>query len=337
MSEARLAIVLRGLAAGVVVWASSAGCGGGSNVAASHDGGPDGPPAAIDAPVDAPVTPAPPDAAAAADAPVPGPPDGPPDIREQLVDAPVLCSEAGSCAAPWTCCGGICVDTSKDPRNCGACGQACSATQFCTGTACSETVFANVCGNPSAVVIKDPHETDNNAAAAIGTALMMSCTPPTAVVTRDQGEPGVLSPSGRPLAGSGTSYLVGGGSFGQHVVDYLDKTDMTPVYLTGDGATFELRNRGSSQVVVSGPTSTLTDGHDYFYLQMFVEPLGGTLCVNAIGVYAPGTAAGGFWLATEIIPKRATYTDTWYVYEWTDSGDKIPNAADTFTLIAHGR
>jgi hypothetical protein len=313
----------------VVAFAMNLGCG--TDAAPPRDGGADGAPvtvdAARDAAVDAPVTPV-----------VDAAPEGPPrDVREVLLDAAVLCTEAGTCAAPWTCCSGICVDTSKDPRNCGACGTACSAVQFCTGTACTEAVFANICGNPNAVVIKDQYPADNDTAAGIGTALMTSCMPPTMVMARDQGEPGVLSGGGRPLAGSGTSYLIGGGTFGQRAVDYLDKTDMTPLYLTGDSMKIELHKRGTGEVVVSAPPSTLNDSHDYFYVQLFVEPLSGTLCVNSIGMFAPGTVAGGFWLSTEIIPKRAMYPDTWYVYEWTDSGDKIPNAADTFRLVAHGR
>jgi hypothetical protein len=198
-------------------------------------------------------------------------------------------------------------------------------------------VFANLCGNPNATVIKDQYEADNNAAAAIGAALTMSCTPPTMVAARDQAETGVLTPSGRPLAGSGTTYLIGGGNFGQRAVDYLDKTDMTSVFLTGDNTNIKLHNRGTGEVVLSVPVSSINDGHDYFYIQMFVEPLSGTLCVSAVGMFAPGTVAGGFWLSSEIIPKRAMYTDTWYAFEWTDSGDKIPNAPDTFRLVAHGR
>lgn len=317
----------------MVIWAVNLGCGGGSGPPSPDAGGSDG---GADGPIDVAAPDAPP-TPVAPDAPVDTAPAPPPDVREHLVDAAIPCTEGGACAAPLACCNGICVDTSKDPRHCGACGRTCTDTQFCTGTACTETVFANVCANPSATVIKDPYEADNNAAATIGAALMMSCTPPTMVVARDQGEAGVLSGSGRPLAASGTTYLMGGGSFGQRGVDYLDKTDMTPVYLTFDGVTAKFNSRRTAEVLQATPATALNDGHDYFYLQMFVEPLSGTLCINAIGMLAPGTLAGGFWLATEIIPKRAMYGDTWYVYEWTDSGDKIANAADTFRLIAHGR
>jgi len=331
MTETRVSIVLRGLAAGVVVCASSMGCGGGSTSA--HDAGLDAGSvdAAVDTAVDAFVPPVVPDAA------IDVAPDAPPDVREQLADAAISCTEAGTCAAPGTCCNGICVDISKDPRHCGMCGRACTAAQFCTGSACAEAIFANVCGNPNATVVKDIYPADNDAAAAIGAALMMSCTPPTVVVARDQGEAGVLSGGGRPLAGAGTSYLIGGGNFGQHAVDYLDKTDMTPVFLTGNDTNIIFHNRATGEVVASAPSNTLTDGHDFFYVQLFVEPLSGTLCVSAIGMHAQGTVAGGFWLSTEMIPKRAMYTDTWYAYEWTDSGDNKPSATDTFRLVAHGR
>jgi hypothetical protein len=314
----------------VLVWGSN-GCGGGGpgpGDGGARDASSD---VAPQVPKDAAVVPVPPDA------PIDTAPPPPPDVREMLLDAAIPCMDGGTCAAPAACCNGICVDTSKDPRHCGACGRTCSETQFCTGTACDEAVFANVCGNPNATVIKDPYEADNKAAAAIGAALMMSCAPPTMVVVRDQGEPGVLSASGRPLASAGTSYLMGGGSFGQRGVDYLDKTDMTSVYLSFDGTTAQFHRRRPAEVVLSTPATALNDGHDYFYLQMFVEPLSGTLCINAIGMYAPGTLAGSYWLATEIIPKRDMYPDTWYVYEWTDSGDKVANAADTFRLVAHGR
>ena len=63
----------------------------------------------------------------------------------------------GGCGAGLTCCAGSCVDTTKDPLNCGACSKACALTQFCTGTKCSEAVFANVCDNPNATVLKDPY------------------------------------------------------------------------------------------------------------------------------------------------------------------------------------
>ena len=260
--------------------------------------------------------------------------DAMPDL---MPDSGIPCGDGGECSASLSCCAAFCVDTHKDPRNCGGCGTACGSTRFCTGTACSETVFPNVCDNPNAIVIKDAFDTDNTAAARIGAALMATCMPATAIAEKDQSAPDLLDPAGRPLAGGSTTYLSGGGSFGQRLIDYMDKAALTPMYITGDGTNLTFRNRMTSQDVVSAPTSTLTDGHDYFLVEVAVEPTSGTLVLASMGLLAPGTAAAGFWVSTEMVPKRAMYPDTWYVFEWTDSGDKIPNAAETFRLVAHGR
>ncbi len=44
-----------------------------------------------------------------------------------------------SCALPMTSCGGVCTSLLTDPKNCGACGNACSlpnATAFCSSGLC---------------------------------------------------------------------------------------------------------------------------------------------------------------------------------------------------------
>jgi hypothetical protein len=82
---------------------------------ASDDGGAD---AAVDAPVDAP-----------ADAPDDAPVDAP-------TDAP---AETGPvCLPPLVDCGGVCVDTTSDPFNCGACGTFC-VSQICQSSMCVGT------------------------------------------------------------------------------------------------------------------------------------------------------------------------------------------------------
>jgi hypothetical protein len=257
----------------------------------------------------------------------------PPDV---MPDSAIPCSDAGECGPSLTCCGGVCVDLVHDPRHCGACGHACGTTQFCTGTACSEGTFSHVCDNPNATIVKDPYDIDNAAASQIGGALTMACVPPTKVVMQDQGAAGVLDPAGRPLAGGSTSYLTGGGAFGQRLVDYLDKAALSPLYLTSDGTYFGFRNRITGADVVAALRPTLTESHDYFLVELVVEPTSGTLTIASLGLFAPGTTAAGYWVSTEMIPKRDSYPDRWYVFEWTDSGDKVPNAADTFSLVAHG-
>jgi hypothetical protein len=51
-----------------------------------------------------------------------------------------VCNQA--CMTGRTCCGGGCVNTSNDPRNCGGCGRTCSGDRpFCAGGTCT----ANPC------------------------------------------------------------------------------------------------------------------------------------------------------------------------------------------------
>lgn len=52
------------------------------------------------------------------------------------------CCEGDTCTGrDLACCGGSCVDTSSDPRNCGSCGNRCEGT--CTGGACDPVCGGN--------------------------------------------------------------------------------------------------------------------------------------------------------------------------------------------------
>jgi subtilase family serine protease len=43
------------------------------------------------------------------------------------------------CVGGTTKCGTVCVDTKKDPANCGACGTVCPSGQVCTASVCTLT------------------------------------------------------------------------------------------------------------------------------------------------------------------------------------------------------
>ncbi len=43
------------------------------------------------------------------------------------------CTPAGGCSSTQACCGGTCADTQSDPRNCGSCGNVCSALNGVAG------------------------------------------------------------------------------------------------------------------------------------------------------------------------------------------------------------
>ncbi len=256
--------------------------------------------------------------------------------------APIPCDAQAACntdASTVMCCSGYCVDTARDPANCGQCGTACTTSQFCTGTACDDAIIANVCGNPRATVAFDPYGVDNEAGAAMGTALAAYCVPATSVVQVPQTTAGVLDPSGsgRPITGVGNTFITGGGAFGQSGVDYIElQANLSPIYLQNNGTNSRILTRAGAEIVNVLDTS-LTEHHDYFYVQLTVEPQSGTLCLSGVGVLGPGSQAAGYYAATELIPHHTSYTASWYVYEWTDTnGDSIANGGDTFTLVQAG-
>jgi hypothetical protein len=255
-------------------------------------------------------------------------PPGPP------CDAQAACNTDASTVM---CCSGYCIDTSKDPANCGQCGNACTARQFCTGTACDDAIIANVCANARGTVAFDPYDTDNDAGASMGAALAAQCVPAPTIVQVSQFTAGVteVGGSGRPITGPGNTFITGGGGYGQTGVAYMEQS-LTALYLTGDGTRGQIRKRDGTAIVdILG--STLTSQHDFFYVQLTVEPKSGTLCFSSVGMLSPGTLAAGYFVGSVMIPNRATYTSSWYVYQWDDTnGDLAPDNGDTFGLVMQG-
>jgi hypothetical protein len=244
-------------------------------------------------------------------------------------------SQACSGTSTPLCCSGFCTDPAKDPRNCGQCGVSCTNHQFCTGVQCDDAVVANVCANPAATVVFDQYIADNQAASAFGAALSASCVPPTTVVQQNQGAGAVDPASGRPITGVGNTLVTAGGAFGQPGIAYLDNNRLSFLYLAASGDEYDIIEQSSGRKVVSALMATLTTQHDFFYVQMAVEPQSGTLSFAGVGIFAPGTGAAGYYVPAEIIPNRANYPKAWYVFEWTDTnGDSIANAGDTFTQTA---
>jgi Stigma-specific protein, Stig1 len=247
------------------------------------------------------------------------------------------CEANGSCSdSSLTCCNGFCIDTTKDPNNCGKCGTSCTADQFCTGKSCEDAVISNVCENPNGTVATDAYPEDNTAGSAMGAALSASCMPAVKITSNMQDATGILDPgSGRPITGAGNTLVTGGGGYGQRGVQYME-TSITPVYLWGDGTTGEIRRRDGS-AIVSTPVAMLTSHHDYFYVQVSVEPVSSTLCFSGVGMLGPGTTAAGYFVSSTMLPKVSTFTKQWYVYEWADTNnDAAPNAGDSFTQVAAG-
>lgn len=243
-----------------------------------------------------------------------------------------------ACPGMLPCCNGFCADTTKDPKNCGTCGNACTSTQFCTGMTCNEAILKNICANPKATWITDDYPPDNAASNDMGTGLAVGCAPPVTVLTTYEDGGTAQDPdSGRPLTGAGNTLVAGGGWFGHASVAYMDGQGLTPLILNTDGTNAWIRNRKTSANIVFTNNTIVTAQHDYFLLELSVEPASGTLCFFGYGMLSGGTTAAGYFFRNNVVANRATFTDAWYVYEWMTANDAgLPGAGDTFTLVAHG-
>ena len=131
--------------------------------------------------------------------------------------------------------------------------------------------------------------------------------------------------------------VTGGGGYGHIGIAYLDMMNLTPLFPSVNGQEYDVIERATGAKIVSTTFTALTAQHDYFYVELAVEPLSGTLSVSGVGMQAPGTVAAGYYLAAEIIPNRANYPKAWYLFEWTDeNGNSLPDAPDTFSPVASG-
>ncbi|MGH7439513.1 MAG: hypothetical protein ACRENE_27810 [Polyangiaceae bacterium] len=245
--------------------------------------------------------------------------------------------QASTCSARLSCCSRVCVDTTLDPRNCGTCGNACGTANFCNGTTCNAAVIANLCDNQRATLVFDPITVDDDATLLVGNALVSACMFDAGVpqvAETDAGE----GPAWRPSTGVGNTYVAMGGAFAQHGAAYFDDNALSTIYLLTDGTTASFNNRKTLAALVTTAVSDLSDHHDYFFLQVAVEPMTGTLEFMGVGILGPGTQAAGYYASAVVLPNYASYTDAWYVYDWTDANnDGTANAGDTFTLVAQGK
>ncbi len=251
-------------------------------------------------------------------------------------DAP-SCSSTEPCAdQAATCCNSRCTYVDKDPQNCGACGVACNANQFCNGKACFDAVVSNLCINPAAAVVLDGLSADDQAGNVLGIA-MNACSPSVVVHQIVQGASSSMDSTGRPLLGPGDTYVTAGGGFGQKAIAYLSSTHAAPVYVSGDSSSISFVRSSDNGIVVQVSNAALTNHHDYFVSYTAVEPQSGTLVFTVYGFYSPGTAAGVFWFQKQVMTNLAAFSKAFYVLEWTDTdNDGLPSAPDTFTVVGSG-
>jgi hypothetical protein len=283
------------------------------------------------------------------------------DASTDAWDGAVPCSAAGTCPGTLTCCGGICADVAHDPSHCGSCDLACGATQFCAGTRCGDLLLGSLCIDPSATIVLDGFADDERASGTLKDALA-TCSPPPSMTVVGQLDGGVLDDAGRPITGVGNAFVTAGNGFFEiGGIHYMETNGLTPVIGHDDGTTSSY-TRSDGTVIVTTANSALNAGHDFFIIEMAVEPRSGTLVVSAQGMQVPGTVASAWWFRNTIVPAvtgvaapsdagagdagdgglvqadPTTLASRWLVYEWTDTNPNLaPDPSDTFVLRGSGR
>jgi hypothetical protein len=162
------------------------------------------------------------------------------------------------------------------------------------------------------------------------------------VQTGSQTDPALVDQTtGQPLAGGGVTYVLGGGPFASKPLEWLEQTQtVTKVYFTApDGINYDWVDRTSAATVASMPATDCSPHRDQFVSELVTDPMSGTLSLIGYGacVGGAGTQAAAWYYANVMLPNAASYPDSWYVVDWTDTdNDAAPSAGDTFTILAHG-
>lgn len=249
------------------------------------------------------------------------------------------CSVFGTCEGGLTCCDGDCVDTERDPDHCGSCGLDCSAEGgFCSSdSVCSALSWNAICDNANLLALHDGVASDDSATDAVRDELASLCG--VSVENAAATDASVVAADGRPLVGSGTTVVVGGGGFFQPVIRYAEASGETPIYSDqiDNGATSRFIRRDGGAVLATVPSDTTGEGEDWFTVYLVEEPVGGALLLAAYGFTMNGSRASGIFARDVVLADPSAAAATWYLVRWQDGdGTAGPSAGDTFDVVDSG-
>ncbi len=206
-----------------------------------------------------------------------------------------------------------------------------------TGGACLPLVFSNLCSLPKLTVVQSGNATDDAAGAALAAGVNANC--PTALPLRSvNGKDGqTLTADGAPVGGHLDVLVVGGGSFNQKHVDWVERIAGSPVFDSTHDPVVAMTRRDTGTEIFSEAATAIGPSHDYALIELFHAQVGGPMSFIGYGFYGPGTTAAAWYFQNVIAKSLSTHTDSWYVVRWSDmNGDMIPNLASEFTLVASG-
>jgi Cys-rich repeat protein len=253
------------------------------------------------------------------------------------------CGACGTtCGTGQACCSGSCQGITT-PQQCGACGVSCSAGQFCDGTTCKTPTFPNFCANNRVYAIYDGIAVDQSATNTLGSTITQYCSAQTVVTYGNQTDPALIDQTtGKLVVPPPATIVSAGGPFPNKVVKSLERTSMvTKVYFASNGTTeYYFRKRSDNTAVSTLPVALCSPHRDHFVMELATDPNSGNLALVGYGLCngGYGTQAAAYYWANVMLPNRASYPDSWYVYEWVDTNnDSIANAGDSFTKLGSGQ
>ncbi len=193
--------------------------------------------------------------------------------------------------------------------------------------------FGGLCAFDAHVIIENGVAADDAVGAALSQTLLDACPGSPSRRVTDQSDASAVDPdTGRPLVPADELVVLGGGDGPHRVVRYLLGSDTPLVWSGVDPAT--ITERATGRTVVMGPTSS---DHDYVFVQVVEEPVGGTVAVSAQGFRVNGTRAAALYFDQVFSSRLSSDPGTWFVVEWTDGdGDPMPSAGDDFALLETG-
>lgn len=258
---------------------------------------------------------------------------------DAAAEEPIDCSVFGTCEGNLTCCDGECVDTESDPDHCGACNMDCSAEGgFCSSnSACSALTWNALCDNTNLLALRDGNPSDDATTDVLRDEVTSLCG--ISAETGSSGDAGLVASDGRPLVGSGTTVVMGGGGFFQPSIRHAETAGATPVFADqiDGGATSRIVRRDGGEVLATVPSDTTGEDGDWFVVYLAEEPVGGALLLAAYGFTMNGTRAAGMWAPGAIFADPSAAVDTWYVVRWDDTDvTDGPSPGDTFEIVQSG-
>ena len=279
---------------------------------------------------------------------------------EALQTDSMNCGACGrACGTNQACCASSCRSTTT-LTDCGSCGVTCGVDQFCDGAGCQNKTFPNFCANRNVVAIRDGIPLDNTATTMLASTITQYCSATTTLTFGDDTDPAFVDQDGGALLqGGGSTVVTAGGPFPNLPVKWLERTrKVTKVYFSNNvpGTEFYFKQRLAPDAGMADPilvtklqaacAAVGADGgtggahSDVFVIELAIDPTSGTLALVTYGLCSPGngTQAAAWYWANVMLPNRAAYPDSWYIYEWTDTNsDGVLQMTDTFTRLASGQ